>query len=376
MASKGSVYRRGSTWTAHLTWGTGERQQQTKKGGFRTKKAAQDELVEMAKRVQDGSYVPVGRRNVADYLSGWLDTLAISGRRSTTIAAYRWLVTKHIVPEFGNIVLRDLTALDIDRLYGVMRQKGLALRTVRHCHSVLHRALQDAVDKGLLASNPAAKASPPKTAATRAPETAVWTPAELAAFFDATKDHHLGALIRIAGMTGLRRGELCGLRWSDLDLGAATLVVRQTIVTVQGAPVLSDVKSAHSRRTIDLDAGTVAVLRHHQVAQKEVRLMVGPGWHDTGLVFANPSGEAWHPDTITATVQRLIDASELPRVTLHGLRHSHITHLLGAGVDVKTVSARAGHASAAFTLDRYGHVLAGRQAAAAAAVAALVDASS
>ena len=101
--------------------------------------------------------------------------------------------------------------------------------------------------------------------------------------------------------------------------------------------------------------------------------MAGPGWRDTGLVFTNPSGEAWHPDTITGTVQRLIDASGLPKTTLHGLRHGHVTHLLIAGVDVKTVSARAGHASAAFTLDRYGHVLAGRQAAAAAAVAALVD---
>jgi integrase len=124
----------------------------------------------MAKRVQDGSYVPVGRRNVSDYLGRWLDTLSISGRRSTTIAAYRWLVTKHIDPELGDIVLRDLTALEIDRLYGVMTDKGLALRTVRHCYSVLRRALQDAVDKGLLASNPAVKASPPKVSATRAPE--------------------------------------------------------------------------------------------------------------------------------------------------------------------------------------------------------------
>lgn len=174
-------------------------------------------------------------------------------------------------------------------------------------------------------------------------------------------------------MTGLRRGELCGLRWADIELEGATLTVLQTIVTVRGAAALSDVRSAHSRRTIDLDAATVAVLRRHRVAQLEWRMLAGPGWTDTGLAFTNPSGTAWHPDTVSATVQRLIDASSLPRVTLHGLRHSHITHLLVAGVDVKTVSARAGHAAAAFTLDRYGHVLAGRQAAAAAAVAALVD---
>ena len=247
------------------------------------------------------------------------------------------------------------------------------LRTVRHCHSALRRALPDATDKGVLPSNLAVQASPPKTSATRAPETAVWEPEQLAVFLAQTTGHHLGALIRVAAMTGLRRGELCGLRWSDVDLDGCSLSVRQTIVTEAGIPAVSDVKSAHSRRTLDVDAQTVAVLRRHRVAQLELPMLVGPGWSDTGLVFTNPSGTAWHPDTITGTVQRLIDGSGLPRITLHGFRHSHVTHLLVAGVDAKTVSARAGHASTSFTLDRYPHVLAGRQAAAAAAVAALVD---
>jgi integrase len=372
MASKGSVYKRGKTWTAHLTWGAGERQRQIKKGGYRTRKEAQDGLVDLAKQVQDGRYVPIGRRTVADYLTAWLKSLPITGRRDTTINGYRWLVNSHIIPQLGDIPLRELTAVDIDELYSVMATK-VKLRTVRHCHSALRRALQDAVDKGALPSNPASQASPPKVSATRAPETEVWTPEQLAEFFQQTKDHHLGALIRVAGMTGLRRGELCGLRWSDVDLDASSLTVAQALVTVAGAPVVTDVKSANSRRTIDIDAGTVAVLRRHRVAQLEWRMMAGPGWTDTGLVFTNPSGTAWHPDTISGTVQRLIDNSGLPRITLHGLRHSHVTHLLVAGVDVKTVSARAGHASVAFTLDRYGHVLKGRQAAAAAAVAALVD---
>jgi integrase len=370
--TKGSVYRRNGTWTVHLSWQRGGRQQQVKKGGFATKGEANDALVDLAKQIQDGRYVPIGRRTVAEYLTGWLDTLPVSGRRPTTITAYRWLVTKWIIPELGDIPLRDLTAVDIDRLYGVMAA-NVSLRTVRHCHSVLRRALQDAADKGALPSNPAASASPPKTSATRAPEKPVWSPEELSTFLDQTRDHHLGALIRVATMTGLRRGELCGLRWSDVDLDAGTLKVQQTIVTVAGVPVVDDVKSAYSRRTVDLDAGTVATLRRHQTEQKKVRLMAGPGWRDRGLVFTNPTGDPWHPDTVTGTVQRLIDKSDLPRTTLHGFRHGHITHLLIAGVDVKTVSARAGHASAAFTLDRYGHVLAGRQAAAAAAVAALVD---
>lgn len=371
----GSVYRRGDTWTAHYSWQKGGRQVQRKKGGFRIKKDAEAALVGLAKDVQDGRFVPVGRRSVAEYLTGWLETLPLTGRRATTIHGYTWLITKHLIPEIGHIPLIDLTAVDIDRAYAAMIAKGLALRSVRHGHSALRRALADAFDKGLIPSNPADRATPPKPSATRAPETEVWTPAELRTFLDRTADHHHGALIRLAAMTGLRRGELCGLRWADVDLDHARLTVTQSIVTVAGRPQLDTVKSRHSRRTIDLDEATVTVLRRHRAGQREARMLAGPGWTDTGLVFTMPAGEAWHPDSVTDSVQRLIDRSDLPRITLHGLRHTHVTHLLVAGVDVKTVSARAGHASVAFTLDRYGHVLEGRQAAAAAAVAAAVDGS-
>ena len=375
MASKGSVYRRNGSWTAHLSWQTGGRQDQTKKGGYRTRKEAEAALVELAVQVQGGRYVPAARLTVGGYLDTWLDTLAVTGRRETTIRSYRWLVESHIAPELGTVPVKSLNAVDIDRLYATMSGKGLSLRTVRHCHSVLRKALADAVKKGLLPFNPADAASPPTTLATRAPETPIWTPEQLATFFGQIEGHHLAALVRVAAMTGMRRGELCGLRWADVDLERGTLNVRQTVVAVKGTPKVSEPKSEKSRRTIDLDAGTVATLRRYRVEQMELRMLCGPGWEDSGLVFTNPSGSAWHPDTITGTVQRMIDRSGLPRITLHGLRHSHLTHYLKATHDVKEASGRAGHASTSFTLDRYGHVLPGGQAEGAAAVAALVDGS-
>jgi integrase len=137
-----------------------------------------------------------------------------------------------------------------------------------------------------------------------------------------------------------------GLRWSDVDLDAARLNVCQTIVAVEGTPTVDEPKSERSKRTIDLDPETVAVLRQHRVTQLELRMLCGPGWTDSGLVFTNPSGLAWHPDTITGTFQRLVDKSGLPRITLHRLRHTHITHYLKATHDVKEGSARDGHALA------------------------------
>jgi integrase len=174
-------------------------------------------------------------------------------------------------------------------------------------------------------------------------------------------------------MTGLRRAELCGLRWQDVDLDNARLVVRQTITTPDHEATLGDVKSTRSRRVIDLDGVTVTVLRAHRVHQLEERLHGGSAWIDSGLVFTMPDGRGWHPDVITRAFARLVQKSGLPRIRLHDLRHTHATHLLAAGTNIRVTSERLGHASVAFTLDVYGHVLPGQQADAAAAVAALVD---
>jgi len=152
-------------------------------------------------------------------------------------------------------------------------------------------------------------------------------------------------------MTGLRRGELCGLRWADVDLDGGFLTVRRTITTVRHEIVEGDVKTKRSRRRVDLDPGTVDVLREHRKNQLEARLLIGAGYHDRGLVFANVDGAPWNPDSIGQAFKRLVASSGLPRISLHGLRHTHTSHLLAAGVNVKVVSERLGHASVSFTQD-------------------------
>jgi integrase len=201
----------------------------------------------------------------------------------------------------------------------------------------------------------------------------VWTPADLAKFLGMVEGHRYGPLVRTAAMTGVRRSELCGLRWADVDLDAAALMVRQSVQLVDGRIVVGAVKTARSRRRIDLDAGTVAILRSHRRNQASERLMAGAGWRDHDLVFTAPDGSNLNPDTLTQWFDRTVRRTELPRIRLHDLRHTHASHLLAAGVNVKVVSERLGHASTSFTLDRYGHTLPGQQATAAAAVAALVD---
>ncbi len=212
---------------------------------------------------------------------------------------------------------------------------------------------------------------------------AFWTPAQLHTFLAGIEGHDHYPLLRTAAMSGLRRGELCGLRWTDVDLDVGTVTVRQSITVVRGRMTTGDVKTKRSRRVIDLDPTTLAVLRAWRKTQTEHHLLMGAGWSNSGLVFTMPTGQGWNPQTVSQAFERLVtpqrQASKseleqrLPNIRFHDLRHSHASHLLAAGVNVKVVSERLGHASVAFTLDTYAHVMPGQQASAAAAVSALVD---
>ncbi len=382
MSRTGSIKRTGSTWGFVLDVGRKDgRRQQVRKRGFRTRKDAQTALNEALAGLQRGAYVRPRRVLFGAYLDDWLATLATAGRRPTTIAGYRRLMRVHVKPALGEMPIQELTAVDLDRFYGQLASVGspdgrgpLSKSTIRKVHVLIGKALGDAERKGVVQRNVARVASPPSARSAKAPEMTCWTPEQLRTFLDfVAADSHHAPMIRLAAMTGLRRAELCGLRWQDVDLDNARLTVRQAITTVDHEPALGDVKSTRSRRVIDLDAATVSVLRAQRTHQLEERLRAGPNWVDTGLVFTMPNGRGWHPDVMTRAFARLVKRSGLPRIRLHDLRHTHATHLLAAGTNVRVTSERLGHASVAFTLDVYGHVLPGQQADAAAAVAALVD---
>ena len=157
--------------------------------------------------------------------------------------------------------------------------------------------------------------------------------------------------------TGLRRGEACGLRWSDLDLDAATLTVNQQIVQLGWATQTGRPKSDAGERTIALDTDTVTLLGAHRRRQHKVRLAHGPGWLNTGLVFTDADGGPLHPAHVTTTFQQLIEEHDLPPIRLHDLRHGAATHALAAGVDARVVKETLGHSSTSFTRDTYQSVV-------------------
>ena len=221
----------------------------------------------------------------------------------------------------------------------------------------------------------ATKAKPPKAKDTKPSEVAWWTPAELRSFLDLTADEALGPLFRVASMTGMRRGEVCGLRWCDVDFDKARIEVRQQLTVVRspgaanGGLLFSErTKTDKGRRRIDLDPATVAILKTQRKRQAENRLAVGAGWsNEHDLVFTESDGQPLDPESVAKVFDRRVARHGLRRIRFHDLRHTHCAHLIAAGEMPLVISKRLGHSSTSFTLDRYGHLFedAGSQAASA-----------
>lgn len=349
------------------------RRRQTSKRGFKTQRDAQKSLRAILDLVDDGTYQGPFTSTVAQYLTGWVEGLRV---KPSTRANYRQSIDLHLVPikakdgrprpGIGGIKLRALTAEHLDTLYRWLETEGrqdakpLAIKTIRHVHTAVRKALADAVDRGYVPRNVADLAHPPtqKQARSRQALDGVWSAEQLRAFLAASKDHRLHAAFYLTAMTGMRRAEVLGLRWADIDLDAATVRIRWTLVQIAGEMIDQDsAKTDAGERTVALDPSTVAVLRDHRRRQLEDRMASGPAWQsDVDRVFADPIGRPVRPDLLLRHLQRVAALAGLPKINVHGLRHTYATVALRAGVDVEVVSKRLGHSDIAITLNIYRHV--------------------
>ncbi|MDQ6909311.1 MAG: site-specific integrase [Actinomycetota bacterium] len=235
--------------------------------------------------------------------------------------------------------------------------RGLDRRTVNYIHTILHRALKDAVRWGRLARNPADAADPPR-AGQKSDGIHAWDAATLRRFLGASlaAEDRLHGLWVLIATTGMRRGEALGLRWSDLDLEAGRVRVVQTIIQVGSVVSISEPKTARGRRPVSLDRATVAVLRAHRHRMNQERLLVGADFNDLDLVFCQPDGSWLHPDAVSAAFLRRVRRYDLTRLTLKGLRHTWATLALEQGIHPRVVQERLGHSTIAITLGIYSHV--------------------
>jgi len=368
--------RKSGRWAYGLTIGrdpgTGKRRQTTK-GGFRTQKECQAALNKVLNEINAKTYTRPARMTLAAYLTErWLPGLEI---RDTTRARYTSIINVHIVKRLGAVKLEDLTPAHLDDLYRDLRRAGLAPKTVRHVHGVLHAALKRAVNLELISRNVADRVQPAKTKTAKqlGAGLACWSPEQLGAFLRHVADDRLAAAWRLVAQSGMRRGEIVGLRWTDVDLDAGRVTVAHTRVMANYTVTASTPKTDSGNRSFQLDPATVAALRRWKLQQAQERLRCGPGYQDSGYCFTNPDGSGVHPQRFSDWFHQRAKAAGLPRIRLHDVRHSYATAALAAGLPVKVVSKRIGHANTQITMDLYMHALPSMDQEAADKVAAVID---
>ena len=275
------------------------------------------------------------------------------------------MIDGHIRPALGSYMLPKLAPLHVQAFYSSALAKGrkdgkggLSAQSVVHFHRLLHKAFAQAVKWQLLARNPIQAVEPPRA---ERQEMRALDEDETASLLSLLGESRLYMPVMLAVTTGLRRGEILGLRWSNVDLATGTITVVQSLEQTKEGLRFKSPKTHRSRRSIALPAITVEALRSHRAKQAEERLALGPAYDDHDLVCPRPGGAPWPPDMFSTAFAALVRRSGMRPFRFHDLRHSHASHLLRAGVHPKIVSERLGHSTVGITLDTYSHVLPGMQ---------------
>ncbi len=336
-----------------------------------TKRNAETALAQLVAEVTDRRHGPGTDAPLSVLVERWLEMVA-DDLSPTTLQGYRGILRRYIDPAIGKRPVSKITTPDLDAYYRALLAKPLAPATVRQVHAVLRRAFRQAVRWGWLSLNPAIDATPPQVRrSNHTPPSVEQVTALLAAAEKASPS--MAALFRTSASTGARRGEVCGLRWSRVDLEGGSVLIESAVVEVDGSIFEKDTKTHQSRR-VALGPGTIAALRAQRSRCNELALAAGVGRAVDPFVWsADLAGERpIAPGVVTKRFQRLA-AVHAPGAHLHDLRHFAASQLLAAGVPVKTVSGRLGHGSAAMTLDVYGHHVGAADQGAADVLEALID---
>ncbi|MBI4006566.1 MAG: site-specific integrase [Gammaproteobacteria bacterium] len=359
---KGHIRKRGKKWCFIIDLGhdlNGKRDQKWY-SGFRTKNEAEKKLVEVIHELNTGAYIEPSKISVAEFLDKWLNVIRGNVARKTW-ERYAEICKHHINPYIGHLSLNKLQPAHISDLYSRLLESGrkdgkggLSKRSVLHVHRVFREAMHQAIRWRVRGHNPCDAVDPPRPAKT---ERLTFTTEETLSLLVRAKGSRTYLPILIAVTTGMRRSEIIGLRWKDIDLDKGRLSIRQSAEQTKAHGIqFKEPKTSKSQRMISLPMITIDGFSQHRIEQAKIFLQTGKRLSADGLVFDSPIG-LYTPDQLTSEYRRFVKKHGFKHVTFHDLRHTHATHLLEQNIHPKIVSERLGHSTIALTLDTYSHIL-------------------
>jgi integrase len=363
---EGTIVRRADgRWMALVTVGrnptTGKLQRLALYG--KTRQEVADKLNQTLSDRSRGTFVALHKLTVGEWLDTWLREYKKPILRPISYDSYEMFISVHLKPALGHIPLKNLRPDQVQRLYNQKRDDGLSARTIRYMHIVLHGALRQALKNQLVVRN-VSEATELPAGKTRMMHP--FTLEQVQQFLTVVREDRLFAAFFLELGTGVRRGELLGVCWRDLDLDTGVAHIRQELIRVRnhGAKagdrktrlIFQAPKTEQSRRTIPIPADIVEALKHHKACQAEERLLIGEAYEDHSLVFCQANGQPIDPRNFTRHFERLLKHAGLPRIRFHDGRHTFATLMLELGEAPKTVQTMLGHTKISTTLDIYSHV--------------------
>jgi integrase len=355
-------------WAASVSIGDGSR----KHFLGQTAGEVRQKMITFQKSRQDGLPVVNERQTVTQFLTNWLETIRPPVRKPRTHKRYKELIDLHVIPLVGKVPVARLTPQQLQAVYAKALSGGLSTTTVRQVHAVMHKALQQACAWGAVGRNVADLVDVPPIDRT---EMQVLAPDQARSFLEAAKGTRFEALFVLAVTSGMRQGELLGLRWEDIELDRGLVTVRSTMQRIDGEWRFMEPKSQKSRRQTVIAPSAVEALKRHRARQNQDRLKMGASWEDWRLVFANEIGRPMEVGNLTNRYFRpLLRKAGLAQIRFHDLRHTAATLMLAGNTPIKVASEMLGHSQTAFTMDRYMHVSLSMQKQAASSVELLLKA--
>jgi integrase len=352
---EGSIHRRkGGGWCAQYTVYTAKgRKRKTLYG--KTRVEVGRKLAQALSDREGNITFDAGNQTVGEYLDRWLKDLIKDTVRQSTFERYEQIIRLHVKPTLANLKLKVLAPSHVQGLYRERLDSGLSPSTVQKIHTVLHKALDQAVRWSLVPHNPTEIVKAPRSAPE---EIRPLNREQTKTFLEVARGERFEALYVLSVTTGLRQGELLGLKWDDVDLENHLVRVRRTLVRNNGRLFLGEPKTKRSRRTVRLTETATEALKEHLARQLEQMECLGDLYEDQGLVFATQRGTLVNPSNLRKrSFTPLLEKTGLPTIRFHDLRHTCATLLLSRNVNPKIVSEMLGHATIAITLDTYSHVL-------------------